>query len=501
MKVIQKLKCQRVSVFQKNRHALLDGVKLFMLISWSPLSSQAAPVIPPFNPAELQPGGATTTAVKSSLLNPLANLSLVRQEQFYIGRSFYRSPWVQAPSITTDRDGLGPLFNMRSCVACHANGGRGLPPLSDGVAMNSMLFRLSIPEPGEHGALKPEPLYGDQLQALGISLTYNKGMAESGSRAQQRILGEAQVHVTYTPQSGHYADGSSWELLSPDYRITALSYGAMREDVLLSPRVAQQQVGLGLLAAIPERDIVQGADSEDVNQDGISGRPNWVWDVQQQKIVLGRFGHKANQPTILQQSAAAFRGDLGITNRLFPEENCMPDQHCEAAPSGADPKTGVEIPDKFLTAVDFFVKALGVPTRRKPQDAQVQQGRNLFYQSGCPACHTPSFTTGDDADLPELNQQTIWPYTDLLLHDMGAGLADQRPDFAATGQEWRTPPLWAIGLMKRTTGAVRYLHDGRARSIAEAILWHGGEGKTARTAFMQLSADEREALVAFVKDL
>jgi CxxC motif-containing protein (DUF1111 family) len=177
----------------------------------------------------------------------------------------------------------------------------------------------------------------------------------------------------------------------------------------------------------------------------------------------------------------------------------MPAQHCERAPSGADAKTGVEIPDKLLQAVAYFVKTLAVPVRRNDKD--VIQGRRLFYQTGCAACHTPTFTTGQDEDFPELSQQKIWPYTDLLLHDMGDGLADNRPDFVATGKEWRTPPLWGIGMMKQLSGAIRYLHDGRARSIAEAILWHGGEGQAAKNAFIDLDKVEREALVAFVKSL
>lgn len=472
---------------------------MFVLFCLLLVVSPPTQATPPLSPTESRPGGDTTTPVKANFLNPLDNLSLIRQETFFIGRSFFRNPWVTAPTITTDRDGLGPLFNMHACLACHAGGGRGLPPLSDGLARNSMLFRLSIPEPGAHGARKPEPVYGDQIQVLGISLTQHQGMAKRG--VDDKILGEARVEVRYETVPGQYADGEPWTLLKPTYRFTELSYGPMREDVVFSPRVAQQLVGLGLLEAIPDNDILRGADPDDQDQDGISGRANRVWDVKNQRMALGRFGHKANQPTVLQQTAAAFRGDIGITNSLFPEENCMPAQRCERVISGADPQTGVEIPDKLLEPVAFFVKGLGVPARRDADDPNIRQGRALFHQTGCAACHTPSHTTGLDPEFPELSGQTLWPYTDLLLHDLGEGLADGRPDFAASGREWRTPPLWGVGLTEKVSGVARLLHDGRARGVAEAILWHGGEAQSARMAFLQLDHAARAALVAFVNDL
>jgi CxxC motif-containing protein (DUF1111 family) len=454
---------------------------------------------PDFSPNEAQLGGEITQQHPQRFLQPLANLSLERQSDFFLGLSFFRDPWVKAPATTTARDGLGPLFNMRSCLACHANGGRGLPPLKAGFAAHSMVFRLSLPQQMAQGDWLPDPIYGHQLQALGIDQVLSDNRTHDEQSALVR--GEAKVYVDYQPLYGQYADGEVWTIYQPHYQVRDLAYGALHRDVQFSPRVAQPLLGVGLLESIAAADILQQADPHDENADGISGRVNQVWDVQQGALVPGRFGHKANQPSVLQQIAAAFRDDIGITNPLFPEENCTAVQQCDHHPNGRDPKTGVEIATKLLNAVNFFVKSQAVFAQRQAHDPQVQQGRDLFYQANCQACHRPQFTTAEQADFPELSQQTIYPYTDLLLHDMGRGLADDRPDFAANGQEWRTAPLWGIGLIKKISGYERYLHDGRARSLAEAILWHGGEAESAKQHFIQFSKNDREALLAFLRSL
>jgi CxxC motif-containing protein (DUF1111 family) len=294
-------------------------------------------------------------------------------------------------------------------------------------------------------------------------------------------------------------------LRKPSYQVQDLGFGSMHPMVMLSPRVAQPMIGLGLLEAIPEADILALADPDDADGNGISGRPNRVWSLRERRVMLGRFGWKAGNPTIEQQSAEAFAGDIGIGNPLVPRAagDCTERQSaCRAAPDGA-PKSspGIEIASDLLALVTFYAQNLAVPPRRGRNSPQVLAGRRSFHSIGCASCHVPSFRTGEAEGQPHLSRQIIWPYTDLLLHDMGEGLADNRPEGAADGREWRTPPLWGIGLTEVVSGHTFFLHDGRARSLAEAILWHGGEARSAREAFAALSKEEREALIAFVSSL
>jgi len=463
--------------------------------------SASAPLL---DPSEQWPGGKTTVELrKPSFIEPAANLSRERQQEFYIGFSFFRDPWVIAPSATTDRDGLGPIFNARACIVCHPKGGRGRPPANIDEPMLSMFLRLSIPGKNIHGGVMPEPIYGDQLQVRGISLKNNFGLArKNGVSEGDGVIGEAHSYVEYEAINGKYADGKPWVLHKPIYKVRDAAWGEMHPDTLFSPRMAPQLAGLGLLEAINEQDILAHADPEDKNGDGISGRANRVWDVEKSKTVLGRFGLKASQPNLLQQTAGAFRGDIGISNDLFKAQPCSDQQTvCLKARDGIDPNYGVEIKRDLLNATTFFGRMLAIPKRRHWNDKQVLAGREFFYQANCHACHVPSYTTANDALEPELAGQKIWPYSDLLLHDMGEGLADGRPDFEASGNEWRTAPLWGIGLSEKISGEAFYLHDGRARSISEAILWHGGEAQVARDIFVAMDNKKRQALLAFVKSL
>jgi CxxC motif-containing protein (DUF1111 family) len=272
---------------------------------------------------------------------------------------------------------------------------------------------------------------------------------------------------------------------------------------MISPRVTPQMIGLGLLEAIPAADILAHADPDDADGDGISGRPNIVISDQFGVPMLGRFGLKAGKPSIREQSAAAFSGDMGLATVLHPEGwgDCTEAQGvCRAAPDGASaeaPEVGAEA----LDLVTFYARNLGVPARRDPGDPQVLAGKAAFYGAGCPACHVPKFVTGRLADQPAQSFQLIWPYTDLLLHDMGPGLADNRPEARATGREWRTAPLWGIGLTEQVAGTARFLHDGRARSLLEAVLWHGGEAQAARDAVAAMAAPDRAALIRFLESL
>jgi len=286
-------------------------------------------------------------------------------------------------------------------------------------------------------------------------------------------------------------------LRRPTYSFV-LERGEMSPETMRSPRAAPQMIGLGLLEAIAEGDIVKNADPDDMDQDGISGRPNMVWDSMLGKPTLGRFGWKANQPNLAAQTAGAFLGDMGISTSLFPTQECTAaETDCLAAPNGGAP----ECSDHILDAVTFYSKTLAPPARRDWQNQEVLQGKQFFAEAGCAKCHTPMHKTGTLDGFVELSNQTIRPYTDLLLHDMGKELADGRPDFEANGQEWRTPPLWGIGLLEVVNGHTNLLHDGRARGVVEAVLWHGGEAEASREAFREMSGEQRQALVRFVESL
>ena len=428
-------------------------------------------------------GGDTTafTTNRNAFSLSARNLTNLERRAFEVGDSFFNQNWVTAPASTDARDGLGPTFNAQSCSSCHTLDGRAEPPKDNDDPKRGLLFRLSIPGEDATGAPLGDPKYGGQLQ----------------DRSILKAPPEGRFIIVWREISGSYGDGESYTLLQPDYSFIELAFGDLHPGIMVSPRIAPAVFGVGLLEAIPEADILAAADPDDEDGDGISGRANMVWDVKEQRTRLGRFGWKANVPTVEQQVAGAFLGDIGITSSLFPDENCPGIQDdCAAALSGGEP----EIPDFRLDRVTFYNRTLAVPAMRDVDDLQVLHGAALFLRAGCGACHTPKHTTGE-ADIEALSNQEIFPYTDLLLHDLGDGLADGRPDFLANGREWRTPPLWGIGLVDNVNGHTRFLHDGRARNLAEAILWHGGEGTAAKEAFRNYSREEREALLRFLNSL
>ena len=433
---------------------------------------------------QARPGGDTTIATTNRNSFGLAAPNLTNEERrvFEVGDSFFTQNWVTAPASTEARDGLGPTFNAQSCSSCHTLDGRAKPPEDAADPERGLLFRLSIPGTDPYtGGPAPDPIYGGQLQDRGILTVPPEG----------RFL------ITYREVPGTYEDGTPYTLLQPEYSFADLAFGSMHPEIMVSPRIAPAVFGMGLLEAIPEADILAQADPDDSDGDGISGRVNRVWDLRRAETALGRFGWKANVPTVEQQIAGAFHGDIGITSPLFTEENCTADQvDCQSALNGGSPEIGEE----RLGKVVFYQQTLAVPAMRHVDDPRVRQGAGLFLEAGCAACHTPSHTTGDHP-VHAVSGQEIFPYTDMLLHDMGEGLADGRPDFRADGQEWRTPPLWGIGLIENVNNHTRLLHDGRARDIAEAILWHDGEGLEAREEFRKMSREEREALIRFLESL
>ncbi|MBB1611554.1 thiol oxidoreductase [Pseudomonas sp. UMC65] len=463
---------------------------LFMALSLS--ACDDAPRFTQAEPGEARAGGATTVnkSDRNAFSLPSANLPPTRRLDFSVGNSFFRSPWVIAPSTTTARDGLGPLFNTNACQNCHIKDGRGHPPAPDALNAVSMLVRLSIPDDPafarliEQAGIVPEPVYGGQLQDMAIP-----GVAPEG-----------RVRVDYDPLPVRFQDGTQVELRKPKLQITDLGYGPMHPDTRFSARVAPPMIGLGLLEAIPEEAIL--ANARPANKNAIAGRPNWVWDDALQKTVLGRFGWKAGQPNLNQQNVHAFSGDMGLTTRLRPFDDCTDAQTaCRQAPNGNGPDGEPEVSDNILRLVLFYTRNLAVPARRDVDSPQVLAGKNLFFQAGCQSCHTPSFTTAANAAEPELANQVIRPYSDLLLHDMGEGLADHRTEFKASGRDWRTAPLWGIGLTETVSGHTQFLHDGRARNLMEAVLWHGGEAEGAKQQVLTFNAQQRAALLAFLNSL
>ncbi|MEN0105083.1 MAG: di-heme oxidoredictase family protein [Pseudomonas sp.] len=472
----------------------MPRARLSLLLAVSLVALSACDDSPRFTaaePGEALSGGQTTVTSKNreAFMQPSENLSHERQLDFAVGNSFFRSPWVIAPSTTTARDGLGPLMNTNACQNCHIKDGRGHPPEGDDdVSAVSMLVRVSLPSSPDMAALLekvgvvPEPVYGTQLQDMAIP-----GVAP-----------EVRVRMDYETSQVTFKDGSQVELRKPLLKLSNWGYGPISPNAQFSARVAPPMIGLGLLEAIPDDALLANAQAQKTANNGIHGQPNYVWDDAQQKTVLGRFGWKAGQPTLNQQNVHAFSSDMGLTTSLRPFDECTAAQTaCKNAPDGGVP----EVSDHLLSQVLFYTRNLAVPARRQVDDPQVLAGKGLFHQAGCQQCHTPQYTTRSDAAEPELANQVIRPYTDLLLHDMGPGLADNRSEYQASGSQWRTPALWGIGLTQTVSGHTQFLHDGRARNLLEAIVWHGGEAQAAKQQVLAYDAEQRTALLAFLNSL
>ncbi|KCV82330.1 hypothetical protein ATO10_08067 [Actibacterium atlanticum] len=448
---------------------------------------------------ESMTAGAATVRARSdehAFSQPSASMKADDRLTFKLGNAMFEKLWVTSPASTKASDGLGPIYNARSCNACHLNDGRGHAPDGPEDRAVSLVLRVSIPGRPEdqisqiedYIATRPDPNYGEQLQDF----------ANPAHDAEYRL------EVTYQQVTVPLSEGETATLRQPNYNAKDLAYGALHTEAMLSPRMAPQLIGLGLLESIPAADILANADPDDRNGDGISGRANIVWSRQFDQPLLGRFGWKAGLPTLREQTAAAFAGDMGISSALFPGGwgDCTPAQGaCRGAIHGDGDVREHELDDTGLDLTTFYTANLAVPERRTPGDPQVLKGKQVFHRTGCAACHTPAFVTHRLKDRPEHSFQLIWPYTDLLLHDMGDGLADNRPEARANGKEWRTPPLWGIGLTKQVSGRVAFLHDGRARSLLEAILWHGGEAQPVRDKVVTMPAADRRALIHFLESL
>jgi len=485
--------------------SLLLPILFYALHSIPIIAATDAEVVKPtsdFSKAEAYealPAGALTHKKKlnaDAFSYASANMSFERELDFQLGNAFFTKLWVSAPASTTSSDGLGPLFNARACQRCHIKDGRGHPPEENDTNAVSMLVRLSIPAQNEadskllksgHINSLPDPSYGGQLQDASIAGLYSEG----------------KVNISYTDKPIKLADSKTVILRKPALTISDLKYGKFHQDIMMSARIAPQMIGLGLLEAIDERDILAQEDVLDANGDGISGKANRVWSDEHQTLMLGRFGLKAGKATLNDQNQAAFNGDIGLSTPLFTNANgdCTSKQkECLEMPNGAD-DGGVEVSQQMVDKLLHYTRNLAVPARRNVSDNDVLAGKKLFYQSNCIACHTPKYITPRETAQPEQSRQLIWPYTDMLLHDMGEGLADNRPEALANGREWRTPPLWGIGLTPVVNGHSQYLHDGRARNLLEAILWHGGEAQASKQHVIKMSEKQRLQLIKFVESL
>lgn len=492
-------------------------------------------------------GGVTTVFVKSKDAFSQRPKAIAKNFQldgaFTSGDHLFRSP----------QKGFGPLLNNNTCQGCHLNDGRGVLPADQNTPFTSMLVKV-----GDSRG-NPDPVYGDQLQTYALQhfLTNDTsaGLPQANAGLKGKLVGEAFAFIEYEEVEGFYPDGQRYSLRRPVYKFNNLGYGPFTSDIQFSARIAPQVFGAGLLEAIPAEHIQALADGEDADQDGISGRVSWTTNVLNQQQEIGRFAYKAQSPSVLQQVAAAFNGDSGVTSRLFPNESCTAKQTAciEAAakePNGAD---SLDVSDTVLAFIEFYNRTLAVPARRgydvknNSWSSDIVRGREHFMQIGCADCHTPRHITGEakgsvlgqvsmsglkpDAEpIDVLSNQVIYPYTDLLLHDMGGeckvsredkqgqtcdqintktclvvqrctGLADGLPQGDASGSEWKTPPLWGLGLVQVVNPEARFLHDGRARTIEEAVLWHGGESEASQQAYLQLNVQERRDLLAFLHSL
>ncbi|MBM9546842.1 hypothetical protein JWG40_07430 [Leptospira sp. 201903074] len=428
---------------------------------------------------ELSGGKAMTSFVTDAraFLQFGKNSPLTTISDFTVGQAVFEVPWSPGFSSTLpDRDGLGPFFHTNSCLSCHVGNGRAVE--DDGDPLVFTLVRLGVGARGND----PEPVYGTQFQPNAVA-----GVTKEGT-----------VHLEYDTISGNYQDGSSYSLRKPNLVFSGLGYGAFASGHKTSVRLTQQVIGLGLLEAVPEETILSRSDPMDLDGDGISGRPNFLWDLTGSGKSLGRFGWKANAPSLKRQNSAAFSGDIGISSPMFSQENCSATQTaCSNATGGGNP----EVSEEKITAITKYMQLVAVPVRRNANSAAILTGKKHFFLAGCNKCHTEIMVTSSNASFPQLSNQVIRPYTDLLLHDMGEDLSDGKADGEASESEWRTAPLWGIGLFGTVNGRARFLHDGRAKTLDEAILWHGGEAEKSKKYFLALNVSDRASMIRFLLSL
>ncbi len=439
------------------------------------------------------PGGETSNQVenKNSFSLSSRNLDEHMRINFLVGNALFERMWEDSSiSKNIAKDGLGPFFSARSCESCHINDGRGHIPLTNKEDKISVVIQISqnIEQSNDYIKNIDDDTYGGQISEFSV----------------KDVLKEADIIIDYKYSLEMYEDGRVVELRRPIIKIDNLNYGEFNESTTFSARIAQPMIGLGLIEHISEQSLLMNEDIDDTNKDGVSGKANKVWDIQKEKSAIGRFGWKAAQPSVYQQTADAFYHDMGLSNKLYSNPfNCTSKQEeCTKAISGnSEEYDDLEVSSDQLDLVTFYSSQLGVPARRSINAENVKKGKEIFFALNCNSCHVESFTTGDSGSHANLNNQIIYPYSDFLLHDMGESLSDGVSEFLAQGSEWRTPPLWGIGLTNVVSDEYGYLHDGRARTIEEAILWHGGEAKEIIQNYKKLKKIEVNQLLSFINSL
>jgi len=420
---------------------------------------------------------------RSAFTQHVPGLTAEQLSAFALGDHVFRTPWVEAPASVAAFDGLGPFYSARSCSGCHMRDGRGHPPDGPDDVSRSMVVKLGVPDSA--GRRRPDARYGGHLS----------------ERAVRGLTPEGRLVVRWEDFEHVYADGERTTLRRPRIEVAAAAYGALSHDTRISARIAPAVIGGGLLESVPDSVLIALADSGDADGDGISGRVHWREPTKPGAAVparrLGRFGWKATQPSLAAQVATALADDIGITTPARPElEFTRVQRTARGKPRGGEP----ELEGTTLAALIEYCRLVAVPARRDVDDPGVQRGAERFRDAGCTGCHVVTLPTGDDS-VRAMSRQLIHPYSDLLLHDMGPGLSDGMPEGNAQPSEWRTPPLWGLGRSVVVSGYLFLLHDGRARTFEEAILWHDGEGRRSRDAFEALPAASRGDLIRFLESL
>lgn len=402
-------------------------------------------------------------------------------DKFILGRSFFNIPWVKAPSSTRARDGLGPLFNANSCISCHPNNSRAMIISDEGKALRGLLARLSINSNEDkykeivyQKGFIPDLVYGEQLAINGV----------------YGVPFEGNIKIDFEDKEIVFPDKTKTILRKPKYSLENLNYGNLSENTVVSYRVAQSLNGMALIDLIEDEEILKNQDLEDKNKDGIKGKANFVYSPISKKYELGRYTHKASVAKLKEQVAFAASNDIGLTSSIEPNKKCTKFQkECLEAPKGLDK---IDLPDFRLDAITFYLKNIKTYSANKNSDIY-KNGYEIFEALSCNKCHISSFKT-------KLGFE-VHPFSDFLLHDMGEDLADGRVEFLANKSEWRTAPLWGTALNIKINKRANFLHDGRARNVEEAILWHGGEAKNSKEAYMNLDKEDREKLIKFLEEL
>ena len=434
--------------------------------------------------SEALTGGAGTieNTGKNAYSQHLTTLSFEDRQNFLIGNGFFRKLWIAAPSSTISSDGLGPIYNARACQSCHIKDGRGHLPETEKPL--SLVVKI-----GEYKNLNliPDQIYGKQFQFFAIP-----GMS---AEVQGNIIKEEYI----TNLNNNYNLHSK----KVDFDIQSLNFGDIKTKNSMSLRISPQVYGVGLIDSIEESDILVKSDENDLDGDGISGIARIVKD-EQGKDRVGRFGIRASTPNLTVQSGVAFMHDMGISNPVGKNAygDCTKKQKdCFKFTTGINKNDKVEVSEEILEKVVFYLSSLSPPKRRNVNDKDVLRGKEIFYESKCTSCHTPKYVTSKNAKFDFLKFQLIWPYSDFLLHDMGDNLADKNLEGKITNREWKTPALWGIGLAKKVNSRATFLHDGRAETILEAILLHGGEASYSIEYLLQNHKNELQELLKFVESL